>query len=337
MLLTNSSYDKPGERPEMAEIVWTVVYFVGSFTVFVANVLTVITFMVNRHLIKRSMYCLVNLAVADMVVGLGTFISNTAVLSIFGIKALIDKQFLYHRSTSVIIQTSVYYFTMGATMLALIIVAFERMMATLWPLRHRTLKSSAYILFIASPWICALTIGISSSLGNQQNKRNYLGSPWIVLKTLILCTTYIAIYIKFKSRKTQPQFYAQRSPQQEKRLVATVLMVTIASICTWIPMGLVLLIRDIDVIPVPYQAHFGAVAILMMNSLVNPVIYMFRMKGFRKAVHELVCRCCPGSQPHQINQVELSVIGSGKCNITVSDQIKFVCGSRFLAGSQECA
>ena len=184
--------------------------------------------MVNRRLLKRSMYCIVNLAVADMVVGLGTLISNTVVLVLFGITALIDKTFLYHRSTSVVIQTTVYNFTMGATMLSLIVVAFERMLATLWPLRHRTLKSFVYIWFVVSPWICALTIAMGSSLSNPQNKRNYLGSPWIVLKTFILCTTYITIYIKFKSRKTQPQFYSQRLPRQEKRLVATVLLVTIA-------------------------------------------------------------------------------------------------------------
>ena len=89
-------------------------------------------------------------------------------------------------------------------------------------------------------------------------------------------------------------------------------------------MGLVLLIRDIDVFPVPYQAHFGAVAILMMNSLVNPIIYVFRMKDFRKALHELICRCFLESRPHEVNRVEMSVFGPSRYNITISDQIKSI-------------
>lgn len=299
-----SNYTWSEQGPETAEIVWTTIYFFESTVVFVSNGLTVVTFTINRHLLRRSVYCLVNLAVADMVVGLGTFISNIVILMVFGINALVDKQFLYHKNTSVTIQSTVYYFTINATMLSLIVVALERLLATLWPLRHRTLKSSAYVIFIVFPWILALMISIGSSF-NGEGDRNYLGGPWMVLITLILCFTYIAIYVKFKCRNMSQQFYAQRLLQREKRLVTTVFLVTFASIFTWTPMALVLLIRDIDAFPVPYQAHMGAVAILVMNSFVNPVIYAFRMKDFKRALGTLMCRCI-----QRVDQIEPAFPGN---------------------------
>lgn len=296
------------KQSEPAVVVWVTLYLFEPLVVFVSNGLTILTFTINRNLLRRSVYCLVNLAVADMVVGLSTFISNTAILSIFGIDALVDKFFLYHRTTSVRIQLSVYNFSINATMLSLLVVALERMCATFWPLRHRTLKFSAYVGLIAFPWLVAFIICLGTSFNNQSEK-SYLGGPWMCLITLLLCATYIAIYLKFKSRDTTQQFTAQRLSRKESRLVKTVFMVTVSSICTWTPMALVLLVRDIDAFPVPYQAHMAAVSLLVLNSFVNPVIYVFRMKDFRKALGSLVCRCVAKRRE---DQVEPEVPGSRK-------------------------
>lgn len=301
-MTSNTTIKTGNERSEPDVFIWATLCLFEPLVVFMSNGLTVLTFTINRNLLRRSVYCILNLSVADMVVGLCTFISNTVILNIFGIDALVDKSFLYHRTTPVRIQLSVYNFTINATMLSLLVVALERMFATLWPLRHRTLKSSAYVIFIVLPWLLAFIICLGTSF-NSRSKKSYLGGPWMCLITLLLCATYIAIYLKFKSRNTSQQFTVQRLSQQERRLLLTVFLVTVSSICSWTPMALVMIIRDIDAFPVPYQIHMGAAAMLVMNSLVNPVIYVFRMKDFREALCSLVCRCIPGRRDDQVEPV----------------------------------
>ena len=75
--MTNNSLPKNGSENDRnlslfssSEcIAWLTVFITESVAIVTVNILTIIIFIRNRSLCKRSMYLVINLAVADMLVG----------------------------------------------------------------------------------------------------------------------------------------------------------------------------------------------------------------------------------------------------------------------------
>ena len=148
------SYLKQEKTSRMASslecITWMVVGLTESVTIIVLNSLTVIAFYRNRYLRKRSTYLVISLAVADM---LSRVISPLDLFYNIGATC----NFWRHNAENWYqIPAVVIFWFLGCSLTNMTVISLERLNATFWPFKHRTIKKSVYWVLIIAVWLTAL-------------------------------------------------------------------------------------------------------------------------------------------------------------------------------------
>ncbi|EDO28934.1 predicted protein [Nematostella vectensis] len=178
---------------------------------------------------------------------------------------------------------------MSTNMISFAFIAIERMHATVWPLRHRNTKPRMYIVFIVVTWVSGLGSGGLTYVDTIKSAR--VVYCFVLISFAVLVVSYATIFIKIKKQnQLHNQSHLQRTIQKERELAKTLLLVTMTSLVTWLPqigVGLRMVITG----RIDYMTQTLAFTACGGNSLCNPVIYMFRMKEYRRAVKHLVCKC----------------------------------------------
>ena len=158
---------------------------------------TIIVFIRNRNLRKRSMYLVINLAVIDM------FVGRVAVYNLFympGIMCNLWKRHWFEVGTVYFIMILRTLFVFGS-LINIAIIALERVHATFFPFRHRVLKKWVYRLIIAAVWVSSGLVIIAYILLVQFEESYYsayLYFTFISICLLIICVSYTSIVIKMR-------------------------------------------------------------------------------------------------------------------------------------------
>ena len=271
--------------PKELDTIWLGVFISEFIVILVINAITLIAFARNHYLHKRTTYLIINLAVADLLVG-----AVAGPLRIFQTlemepgHAFVWKYFIILTFNN----------TFSLSSLAnLIFIALERLHATLCPFRHYLIENGAYYKIIISSWLLSLLLASVDAVVYQYGQAAvlYLWVSYIVLTLLIIIISYVVIVVKVKSNP-HPQHFG--SVNSERKLSVTLFIVTVLSILTILPWAIC------AVIPVSIwnqlmkttRSHISYVAYVLYyaSSLINPLIYAIRMEKFRKAVKELFCK-----------------------------------------------
>ena len=121
------------------------------------NVITIIVFIKNRNLRRRSTYLVINLAVVDMLVG------GFATYYLFfwvGAKCNIWKYNSVEHWADYVVFTLLRLFALSS-LTNIAAISVERLHATLRPFRHRLIKNWVYALLIAVVWVTAGLVSIA--------------------------------------------------------------------------------------------------------------------------------------------------------------------------------
>lgn len=281
-------------------IQWITGFAGVGILIVVLNLATIFTFAKNSHLRRRSVYCLINLAAADMMYGgfgsaewfcyFSQYLSNSAFdfnvflgLNIVAILSLI------------------------ASVMSLAVVSMERVFATFFPFRHRASGLTMYTGTFAVVWVLALIVSLLCNLV-PRTRPEFKGAVtlyWIFLlaSVAVILLSYLSIFIKVKYHDRQQnclqrlqQFSIQVQRQRrERNLAITLFIMTIISLLTWLPY------LSVRVLYLQYSIYeilricpntFALVLLIQFtNSLINPCVYLIRMKDFRKELFSLLCPC----------------------------------------------
>ena len=275
---------------------WSTVFISEIIVVVTINVFTLVAFARNRHLRKRTTYLIINLTVADLLVG-----AVAGPLRIF--YADLDDG---HGSSwqTIIILTSRFTFPV-ASQANLSLISLERLHATLFPFRHCLIEKWFYFKVIIGSWVTTLLLTFMMSVLAIDSV--LFTSPfafYTVLALLLITVSYAIIIIKVKSNPPPQHFSAVAS---ERKLSVTLSIVTILSILAILPISIWMAVRRNDVFS-QTAANIQVTETLLLlyyaNSIVNPLIYAIRMKKFRKAVKELCCKrtaATRGVQPIELH------------------------------------
>ena len=136
-----------------------VVGLTESVTIIALNSLTVIAFCRGRNLRKRSTYLVISLAVADMLSG------GTSTLDFFynvGAMCNFWRHNPEHWYQIAVVLVLVLWFTL-CSLTNMTVISLERLNATFWPFRHRSIKKSVYWVVIIAIWLAALLFSCFSS------------------------------------------------------------------------------------------------------------------------------------------------------------------------------
>ena len=252
--------------------------------ILIINAVTITAFARSRHLRKRSTYLIINLTVADLLVG--------AVTGPLHVYHKMKENFGFTWPGMIV---HVFDITFPATsQVNLCLISLDRLHATLFPFRHCLIRKFFYFKIILGSWfvsflMAALMAGLY--LNEPYATYSYLWTSFSILTLLVLVVSYIIVIINVQS---SPHSQNHGSIQTERKLSVTLFIVTGVSILTILPWTIY------DAMPEDIKTKWGNDSsfeiyevldvIYYANSIVNPLVYAIRLQEFRKAIRNLVLR-----------------------------------------------
>ena len=291
--------DKTAEHSSSKKLenAWTEVFISEFIVMAIINVFTLVAFARNRHLRKRTTYLIINLTVADLLVG-----------AVSGPVGAFDRHLGHGHGSSwqtFIIVTSNLLFPL-ASQANLSLISLERLHATLFPFRHCLIEKWLYFKVIIGSWMITLFLASMMSVLEELDLVLILYSYacYTFLTLLIITVSYAIIVIKVRSNPPPQHFSAVAL---ERKLSVTLSIVTVVSILSILPFSIWMAIAQHIFKQMPLAAFIQTSHTLALlyyaNSIVNPLIYAIRMQEFRNAVKELCKRTAAtrGDQPIELH------------------------------------
>ena len=283
---------------------------VEAVAILTMNALTIIIYLKERILRKRSMYLVISLAVADMFVTYDLIVyillfGNGCNLWTFNLFRSFDSEI------SIVIGSLAYFFP-AASVTNLAAISLERMHATFRPFKHRLVKKKIFGAAVAGVWFTAalFTAIVFSSrfLGRSEIttffhvRASYFSLLFCCL--LIIVVSYTSIATKVYCG-THPQHHG--TIRRERKLTKTLFIVTIVSLILVMPFTILQFLFSVtsgemfEIIS--YETFLrlqrSSICLFLANSLINPLLYTFKIPEFKRALF-LLLRFRSRSEPVEV-------------------------------------
>ena len=265
---------------------WCAAYVITAVAIVIGNLLVVVVFARSKSFQRKKFWLLVNLAVADLLVGgVAVPLDVYTMFPEYFALWLPGDAFLDVHNAAVFFVT----FTPFASILNLAMISLERCYATFFAFRYRQLKNWLFILALFLIWILAAAPYAVSLLYRAELVSAlaylYFRGLFTAFLLLVICLAYLCIWVKLKWGAT-PQKHRART-QNDRKLTVTLLVVTTLSLIAWLPLqvlSLVLFAKETAWHDGLVRVDLAVRLLLFSNSLVNPVLYTMRMPVFKAEV-----------------------------------------------------
>ena len=294
----------------------------GSFTI-IANFLVLLFMRKTNTKITPSLVYITNLAISDLLVGVIIVLVKLLYCLRINFEDLQASKALnefYKLSIFTFLRLSLFI-----SVLTLIVVTIDRIVAVHSPLFHRVIKRRVSIIICVCIWIISIVISTMHYclLKFQIVDENFgeLLFPVLVYPTsFVIVLGYLFIILKVKSqrrRMTQIDFQFKNKNQSEEKkilesnlrksvtlknqikkelkLIKLTLLIVVTFLFCWLPWstyGLVVAINKKSNVAQTKTIEDSLFAMAILNSLINPMVYAqhFR-KEFGKYLQN-ICICC---------------------------------------------
>ena len=291
--------------PSSECIAWLTVLNIEAVAIVIMNALTIIIYLKERILRKRSMYLVISLAVADMFVACNLTFDSLILVDSCNLWTINQ----FRSFELLIVYVCLRFFFPLASVTNLAAISLERMHATFRPFKHRLIKKKIFGAAVAGVWFtAALSTAIVFSLFfpglsdiTPWFKRVLVASYF----SLLLCCLFIMV-VSYSSIATK--FYCGMHPQhhgairRERKLTKTLFIVTIVSLILVTPFTIFYLYLIFspggETISYHTRLHlsYSLHCLFYGNSLINPLLYALKMPEFKRALF-LLLRCRSRSEP----------------------------------------
>ena len=216
---------------EKEERAWFAPFIIECIVIFLLNAFTLAIYTRNRHLRKPSTYLIINLTVADLLVG------TVLVRLSFFVPDKLERDLELKQAFS---WQSFVYWTLSdlfpvASLANISLISLERLHATLFPFRHCLIGKRVYLTTICCSWLFSLTLSCVFSLLDLRASPAfpYVFSSYIFLSLLILTVSYVIIISTVKNNP--PSLNAGPALSKERKLTVTLFTVNVVSVLTILP------------------------------------------------------------------------------------------------------
>ena len=218
------------------------------FTVFTAecvaivtvNLLSIILFIKNKSLRTRSMYLVMSLTVADLLVGS----VSGSVDSFLGQNGLCPFVKFYPVSSEVRIAFDyLILFFPVVSMTNTAMISLERFHATFRPFRHRLIKRWVYVVAITAVWVFPLIVSVIWGVECLYliGYHLYIIESYCLLCLIVTFVSYTSILFKFRFG-AHPQRHCAAALRQRK-LSVTLFIRTLVSLLLWLTYSIFLFVN----------------------------------------------------------------------------------------------
>ena len=281
-------------------IIFVVVFVVEAALIILGNAFTIFVFstLTRTSHIRRTCYLLINLAVADLLVG----ITEPIILGM-------EK---YHQMTATTskprginetnpvrgkrendLPGAMQLFASSASVFFLALISLERAFAVLKPLRHRVVSTRVYIYSIVVVWAVGIFIFGLMALSFYYPKLERETVHVVVhfclfISFVMICASYLKIRTRLSSTAPEVALVnGRQTTEYNVRLSRTLFVVIALSLLFWLPAFAVYIGRDICKRCFHPYVMWTVNVLHLANSLVNPFVYSFRMPVFKEALEKL--------------------------------------------------
>ncbi|NXV83550.1 S1PR4 protein, partial [Atlantisia rogersi] len=248
---------------------------------------------------RRWVYsCIASITVSDLLAGVA-YLSN---LCLSGKKTFqLSPQLWFLRE-------GILFIALAASTFSLLVTAIERYSAMVRPIAENEASKTLRLRgLIVSCWLLAFIIGLLPLLGwnclcdfNACSvllplySKNYILFSVVMFSIILLGIIGLYISIFQLVQASSMQTCSRHSRKRSLRLLKTVLIILGAFIVCWSPLFVLLLFDVFCDTQACTHLHSldWTLALAMLNSGVNPVIYSLRSVEVRRAVANLLCCCC---------------------------------------------
>ena len=265
--------------------------------VVILNIITIIIFVKQRQLQRKSTYLIIHLAIVDLLVG--------AVTGPLWIEFFIS---WYCDLWEYDMPDNIWLFVLGkatgynidkVSLLNLTFISLERTHATFCPFKHRSVKKWVYGVVIAVTWlvpvvVMSLVFGLIS-FNHVSFKITLVLSSYISILLLVIFACYFIIYIKVRGGRFAQLHGA--TGLRERKLTSTMFLVTFGSFLTFLPQmvfwaEVAFDFKLLSRLSTNYDFHISMAVFVffVFNSLINPMIYAIRMPEFRAGILQIIFR-----------------------------------------------
>ena len=271
-------------------ISWITVFGIQAFVIVLLNALVIIICLRERSLRKRSMYLVINLAVADMSVG------GSVIIACWILGLSCGVWTTNTLSSHFLVIFTVQVFLLLASMTNLAAISLERTHATFRPLKHRLVKKKVFGVAVAAVWITPAlptAIFVLASFLEMTSKFHLVRVlrtifvSFFLLCLLIIIVSYSSVAIKIVGGN---QLRHHGATSRETKLTKTLLITTVVSVLLTLPFLVIRILlyfetnRSTSLARLSYFLSF----LYFANSVANPVIYAFRIPEFKGTFYSLL-------------------------------------------------
>ena len=271
------------------------------FTVFITecvvivtvNLLSIILFIKNKSLRTRSMYLVMSLTVADLLVGslsgsVDSFYSQNRYCPLV-------KKYSLSREVRIAFLVLIPLFPF-VSLTNITVISLERFHATFCPFRHRLIKRWVFLVAIAVVWVLSIITLVIVGIEYFLMTSHHLLASYCCLCLIVTFVSYMSILFKFRFG-AHPQRHCAAALRQRK-LTVTLFITTLVSLLLCLPYSILYLLADrssyisFNSLSDPERIRlFSSLNFLRYaNSVVNPILYAVRMPDFKKALLSLFRR-----------------------------------------------
>lgn len=263
---------------------WGTSYGIVAILIIVANTVSIAAFMKTKPRRKHTHYFLINLSIADFMVG--------AVSVPLFISYLVDPQMWSQSLTLPMVHSTVDILSGLTSVFTLAIVSLERLLAVSIPFKYRMIPRKAYFCCVAATWclsgfVAAISIAFYLRIVREAFYTAVILS--LSLSLSIACFAYIAIIFKINQKNNSAK--DQKDLTVERRLSITLLCVTAIFVLSWLPFQLIfILVHFCKTCYFSMNTVFFIKLLHYSNSFMNTAVYTFRIPEFKEAILESVRR-----------------------------------------------
>ena len=268
-------------------LLWTEAIFIC-----IGNAFTIFVFWQKRLCLQRTYYLLLNLTVADLLVGVVQVIS-LATRSVPFLFTEPDYNLnIYHYS---FLFSSLTILFSWCSVFSLAVISVERVYAVLRPLRHRTLNTRVYVGGIVLVWVAGIFAAVLFMLRPifpavvDIRLSTILINLTLLFSLSVICISYLLMRSGISRGVAIFDSQIRGSIARNIKLSKTLLIIISISLICWLPA--VLLYTVIYVCPncilEVVKVMLTATVLHHANSVINPIVYTYRMPMFREALRTL--------------------------------------------------
>ncbi|XP_078385061.1 histamine H2 receptor-like [Oculina patagonica] len=277
-------------------IPWLAVLITECLAIVILNIITIIVFVKQRQLQRRSTYLIIHLAVVDLLVGvvsgpLGIELNMAGFCGLW--------EYNWNMTWSLRVKLAFMYLFSFTSLVNLVFVSMERLHATFRPFGHRVIKKWVYVVIIAVIWLTT-TVRESVQIVLIETGRSdpfidsTLNLPFYSTSVFVICSSYILIIIKVRCSRHP---YHHGAARRERKLTGTSLIVALVSFLLWLPVIIYISVPALNIelfsslsMHSGFHITMAVLTLFLANSLVNPLIYALRMPEFRAGVSQIFRR-----------------------------------------------